>query len=360
MITYGAALVEKNSAFAAEVRRMDRAVDSVGESWQGNASTAASARALADRLAANHVRTAVETIAEQHDTYGRQLAAVKATLMDMVQNSARGMTVADDGAVVPPRMSASGSWAFGAVLLQAELDEQAQHLESRLKECLSRFDALEAQAARAITDTTAQLEALLRDPRGGRLSDKVASITEGVGKLPTDPKELRDFWATLTPAEKDALYRRDINLGNHDGIPQADRDFYNRQTLTTYQTQAASAAATVDRLIEQQPDWANGTRVPQAQSAEYGSYLRWQTQREQAEALAQRRADYDRLADELDKRRPSRLLTLTDDKDRTTIALGDADAADPVVTVITGASYRADRADGREPPALVGEQSATS
>ena len=49
--------------------------------------------------------------------------------------------------------------------------------------------------------------------------------------LPADPRRLHDEWASMSTAEKDAMHRLDPFVGNRDGIPQADRDEYNRKTL---------------------------------------------------------------------------------------------------------------------------------
>jgi hypothetical protein len=63
------------------------------------------------------------------------------------------------------------------------------------------------------------------------MSAQVQAILDGRAQLPTDPRQLHDFWLTLTPAEKDALWRHDQYLGNRDGIPAVDRDHYNRLKL---------------------------------------------------------------------------------------------------------------------------------
>lgn len=52
----------------------------------------------------------------------------------------------------------------------------------------------------------------------------------GIG-LHTTPKQLHEYWSGLSAAEKDAWYRTDPFIGNRDGIPQLDRDKYNRRTL---------------------------------------------------------------------------------------------------------------------------------
>lgn len=50
-------------------------------------------------------------------------------------------------------------------------------------------------------------------------------------RLPADPHQLHEVWSNLSPEEKDAWHRADPFIGNRDGIPQIDRDRYNRQTL---------------------------------------------------------------------------------------------------------------------------------
>ncbi|ONM49255.1 hypothetical protein B0T44_06585 [Nocardia donostiensis] len=59
--------------------------------------------------------------------------------------------------------------------------------------------------------------------------------------LPTDPRELHAMWSRLSTAEKDALHRADPSIGNRDGIPQADRDYYNRKNFEAWMAQARAA-----------------------------------------------------------------------------------------------------------------------
>lgn len=56
--------------------------------------------------------------------------------------------------------------------------------------------------------------------------------------LPRDPRQLREIWGGLSPADREEMYRLDPFLGNRDGIPHADRDFYNRRTLVDLHARA--------------------------------------------------------------------------------------------------------------------------
>jgi hypothetical protein len=51
------------------------------------------------------------------------------------------------------------------------------------------------------------------------------------GGLPENPRDLHSWWSGLSEDEKQELFRTDPFIGNRDGIPQAERDFYNRQNL---------------------------------------------------------------------------------------------------------------------------------
>ncbi len=60
-------------------------------------------------------------------------------------------------------------------------------------------------------------------------------------RLPVDPRQLYEAWQRLSPAEKDAWHAADPFIGNRDGIPQSDRDIYNRKTLEMLWEQARLA-----------------------------------------------------------------------------------------------------------------------
>ena len=49
--------------------------------------------------------------------------------------------------------------------------------------------------------------------------------------LPEDPNEFHDLWDTLSQEDKDFLYSRDHNIGNHPGMPFVDKDTYNQRHL---------------------------------------------------------------------------------------------------------------------------------
>ncbi|EFV14021.1 alpha/beta hydrolase [Segniliparus rugosus] len=65
---------------------------------------------------------------------------------------------------------------------------------------------------------------------------RAAAIANGTMGVPSDPKQLHDLWQQLTREEKEAIYDRYHDIGNHGGIPfdppdHLGRDHYNQQHL---------------------------------------------------------------------------------------------------------------------------------
>ncbi|MBO0853408.1 MAG: hypothetical protein J2P18_06530 [Nocardia sp.] len=162
-----------------------------------------------------------------------------------------GMTVDDEGNVTAPKspMAASPGNPLVAILLQQGITGQASGFQARIKNLLAQFGDAETKAAQAISTDLQTLTTYEKAPDAAPARSQVQDILNGKAQLPTDPKKLHDFWATLTPAEKDALYQHDHYLGNHDGLPTVDRDHYNRMTLQDELARAQNGDPTVkDKL----------------------------------------------------------------------------------------------------------------
>lgn len=59
--------------------------------------------------------------------------------------------------------------------------------------------------------------------------------------LPRNPRELREAWEDLSPADREELFHLDPFLGNRAGIPHIDRDVYCRRTLQDLTKQARAS-----------------------------------------------------------------------------------------------------------------------
>jgi hypothetical protein len=109
-------------------------------------------------------------------------------------------------------------------------------LQPRLDAIVAQADAVDAQLATAINVVDAELPPRTRDALGA--------------PLPNNARQFNEFWNQLTADEKDTLYRRDHNIGNHAGMPweptdHLGKDHYNRLHL---QELLQQTQADVDRM----------------------------------------------------------------------------------------------------------------
>lgn len=334
-MAHGEALIAGNTAFSEQLNTMDRAVTAVQDKWQGEAATAASARALAEGLSGTHISTAVIALAEAHTEGGKALSDIKTTLLQVQADAVvSGMSVAGDGTCTAPTFPAAAAGGVLAMLMQIDLDEKAAWFTARLKELLARAAATEALTTAAIAEAHGDLTELRENPSGGPTSSTVSDIINGTTSLPEDPTRLHNLWELLSPAEKDALFEWDPMIGNRDGIPQTDRDHYNRENLEQLQENAQQR---LDALNGAHPQWAQGD-VPTSRfrNNEYADYEPWQ---EETDHLETQIAGYKQVASQLQPTGPEaepRFLSVLDDQGHAAIALGNPDTADAVATYVPG------------------------
>lgn len=154
-------------------------------------------------------------------------------------------------------------------------------------------------------------------------------------RMSENPKEFRDFWDRLTPAEKDRLYQQDHSIGNHPGMPFTDRDHYNRMHLSELQKDRQDE---IDRLRARHSDWADG-KTPFLASKEYSDW------KKQWDAANHARDGYARVQDTLgpppDKLDPSsgqlpRYLAIIDDKGHAAVSINNPDTAKRNATFVPG------------------------
>jgi len=211
--------------------------------WQGSGGDAA--RASLDKLS-TYLATHGSEMAWVSAATGEAAAdidRIKATLQG-IKSDAQQQGFAIDlttGAVTPLHPDLVGDPIYA--LQQADL-------ETRIKEVLTTANATDAQLAQAITTS------------GGEAADAPPLPDALSTPLPDDPKQFHDFWERLTPKQKHALYQRDHSIGNRDGMPAVDRDYFNRLALADELERAEAARAQADALKNQHPDWANGENIP--------------------------------------------------------------------------------------------------
>ncbi|WP_236741495.1 alpha/beta hydrolase [Mycobacteroides abscessus] len=147
--------------------------------------------------------------------------------------------------------------------------------------------------------------------------------------LPSDPKEFRELWDQLTPTEKDWLYNKDHFIGNHPGMPFADKTRFNEQHLPEL---THAAQANVDTLRAAHPDWLKGMPIDRGQIP---AYEQWKNQLDAATAKL---TGYQSVASAMQTKKgdPPRMLGLLDDKGHAAVSIGNPDTAKRVATLIPG------------------------
>jgi len=203
--------------------------------------------------------------------------------------------------------------------------EHREHLAQQYADEIRRIlgDATEADA-----DTARRLAGILAAVTGGR-PPNAAVLLASVPRVGSDPKAVKAWWSSLSPAEREFLIReRPDVIGWLDGVPAADRDEANRLVLT------ATAAGLEDRLRQLE---SKGQLTPQ----------------EQAELTALRErlkgvnAIRNRIAATgLGQERVYLMGFDTAGHGHVVLAIGDPDAADNVVTYVPGTGSSLDHAGG--------------
>ncbi|MBS9534761.1 hypothetical protein KIH27_14300 [Mycobacterium sp. M1] len=168
--------------------------------------------------------------------------------------------------------------------------------------------------------------------------------------IPEDPVQFHDFWESLTPAQKDALYERDHSIGNHPGMPvdpdndHRGNDWYNKRHLSDDLGQAQTAGTRADALKAAHPDWADGKNIPRPNTpgaifADRVAYEAWQHQYDAARDGAKHLPDLQSV-DRVLKASPDRKLLLLDTESgsqaHAAIAVGNPDKADHVSVTAPG------------------------
>ena len=350
----GTQLDGMTQTFDTQMQTMVRQVDGTQEHWKGEGAAAAAARTMGEQAAANHVSAAILGIIDALNAGAPDIASAQQHALGVVDDAvATGCSVADDGTVTAPAASTVGGGpitvALGGdpALVQEVLNTDARDRAAALGRALDAVAAADARLAQALTKSLDALAAAAAAPPGSRaLNPAVQAIIEGKSGLPGDPVELKTLWDTLSPAGKDALYNHDHNLGNHDGIPVTDRDYYNRQHLADLQSTGHDA---LTQATAQHPDWADGHNIPHrpgggpnapdptpAQMQAYTEYDAWKRRYDAAETES---AGYDAVSKGVGggpQAQPPKYLMGIDDKGRGIIATGNPDTSKNVATFVPG------------------------
>lgn len=317
----------KRAASADEVRAGLSRLPLVA-SWQGSGGDAA--RASLDKLSA-HLAAYGEEMARVSSAVrsgADEIEGLK-SMLHRIYDDARTYGFSIDpisGTVTPTDAALCGDPLYA--LQQADL-------EVRIRELLAAAEAADAGLAQAFA--TAGEHA---SPAGGELS-----VADALARpMPDDPKQFHDFWMSLSPEQRRALFERDPMIANHDGMPAVDRDYYNRQRLPRELAQAQLAQARVEDLEAQHPDWAKGENIPPENKPgaiffDRPKYEAWQREYDKARDGARHLPDLEAVENAVRDRSDRQLLLLdtnTGQQAHAAIAVGDVDTADHVSVTTPG------------------------
>lgn len=298
-------------------------------SWQGSGGDAA--RASLDTLSAYLAAHGEEmaTVSAAIGSAAEEVDRIKAALRRIMSDAAHdGLSIdMTTGKVTADNLTGGAD--------PVSLYQQAD-VQFRIGQVLAAADAIDAELAGAMTSAG--------DDAVGRIEARPGVLSALSKPLPTDPSQFHDVWTTLTSDEKDDLYRRDPLIGNHDGMPTVDRDYYNRLNLDTELRRAQAAEAQATALRNQHRDWADGHNVPEPNGpgAIFDDRLKYEAwQRRYSDALMRSTFLSDlREVDKTVQDNPNRKLLLLDPRSggqvHAAVAIGDPDTAGHVSVTTPG------------------------
>ncbi|MGJ6122334.1 alpha/beta hydrolase [Mycolicibacterium sp. Y3] len=289
--------------------------------WGGTASDAAKTAIEATRKdldahgnEALAVARAASKAAEDIEQVKNDLAALRAEAesLGMAIDSATSTVVAGPGAAGAPPM---------------EIELKREQLQPKLDAILAEAAAADAALTQAISMATGDTP-IPDSPHENR-----PEIQDALNKpLPEDPQQFHDLWEQLTPEEKDWLYSQDHSIGNHPGMPFADKNQYNQRHLGELTNQAQRS---VDALRNEHPGWAAG-QVPNPKG-NAAVYRQWQEWKKQWDSATHSLGEYQQVHKALES--PDglpRYLGVLDDQGHAAVSINNPDTATRNATFVPG------------------------
>lgn len=179
LVAAGHSVKAAGAALGDRLAEVDLAVDRCASTWTGDASAAASMRAVAEVVTATASRRATDTVGDALVAHGESIDAHRAVIIDTRDYAvgACGMMVAPDGSVSSPSVPGADDDPLRLVL-QGRLDRQAADFQASLKENLGRCEtaltALKSVVAGGLDDLEQHV-----GPGGASLGTIVLSGEEG-------------------------------------------------------------------------------------------------------------------------------------------------------------------------------------
>lgn len=204
-------------------------------------------------------------------------------------------------------------------LIAAEAEREA--LQARLNAILAEAVSADEELARAINMATGT------EPIPDTPHTNDPELQDALSRpLPEDPQQFNDLWEKLDQEEKDWLYEQDHSIGNHPGMPFADRNHYNRMYLDELQQ---ANQAEIDRLRAEHPDWASGDSGAPSEE--------WQSWKAEWDAANQTRQGYEQVDKALQSNDGlPRFLATIDSQGHAAVSINNPDTAKRNATFVPG------------------------
>ena len=212
LVASASVLGGKISALDAVVASQRQALSVLRESWQGQAATAAVAKAEHNLDQQEELRARLSALQQALQSGGGRLSSTRTALVSFVTGlRSTGWQVADDGTATPPPYP---------VLLRL----LAPAWTAIVKRLLAVFAGIDGQTAAAIA---AALGGPVPETPPGTLGDPRRLPSPG-----TKPEDVEKWWESLSQDEKNQVVAaHPPELGNLNGIPADVRDQVNQAVL---------------------------------------------------------------------------------------------------------------------------------
>jgi Alpha/beta hydrolase len=183
------------------------------------------------------------SLAEAQKTAAAQISALEGQLRQLDNLIGQAVDMEKD-----PTLTASDRAALDALVHSCEDDAIGD-----TRAAVSALESTRSGYSNSLQDALANLRTDGLDPAS---IDAVDGPKSPAPPLPDDPNQFTQAWNALSPQQKEAEYQQNPFIGNHPGMPFADKTSFNERHLPELargaQTNVDALQARVDQLARQQ------------------------------------------------------------------------------------------------------------
>lgn len=288
--------------------------------WGGDAAEAARQAIGQTRRDLDAHGREVLTVARAASKAADDVEQVKSNLAQLRADAdSLGMVIDPIGNTIEPGPGAAGADPMELALKQIQL-------QPRLDAILAEAASVDAELARTIAMATGHT------PIPDTLHTNDPALQDALSKaLPEDPQEFNDLWDELDQDQKDALYDQDHGIGNHPGMPFADKNTYNQRHLDEL---TSTTQSNIDRM---QPRFDELARLAYMGDHSAATTNELAALTPQLAAAKHQLEGYRAVNGVLDNKDGlPRYLAQIDDQDHAAVSIGNPDTATRTATFVPG------------------------